>query len=74
MSEIFIYETSMSQSSFHSHSLPTSSLQERTQLATTFIQKQINGYGAWKRRTRNTQTVRAINCWGFNRAPGRRIL
>ena len=57
MSEIFIYETSMSQSSFHSRSLPTSPLQERTQLATTFIQKQINGYGAWKRRTRNTQTV-----------------
>ena len=36
--------------------------------------KKINVYGTWKRRTRNTQIVRPINCWGLSRAPGDRIL
>ena len=65
---------STSQSPVYSDLHPTSPLQKRARLSTGFILKKINVYGAWKRRTRNSQTVRPVNSWGLDRAPGGRIL
>ena len=55
------------------HSRPPHYKKEHDYQQDSFTKK-INSYGAWKRRTRNTQTIRPVNCWGLNRAPGGRIL
>ena len=47
---------------------------KNTVINRTHSQEKINIYGACKRRTRNTQTVCPIICWGMIRAPGSKIL